>query len=102
MKILLPKQIKMSALINNNTTTSSEEGNSTIFLDSLLDLFSRIENMSHDFRDSEGFSPALAAFFSSISGFEESTTNKFINVPMVELENHHDFFEVHCFGPCPM
>ena len=86
MKILLPKQIKMSTLINNNTTPGSEEGNS-IFLDSLLDLFSRIENMSHDFRDSEGFSPALAAFFSTISGFEESTTNKFIKVPMVEMEN---------------
>ena len=77
----------MSALINNDTRNSSEEGNSTMFLDSLLDLFSRIENMSHDFRDSEGFSHALAAFFSSISGFEESTTKKFINVPMVKLEN---------------
>ena len=81
MKILLPKPIKMSALINNDTTTSSEEANSTIFLDSLLDLFSRIENMSHDFRDSDGFSPALAAFFSSIFAFEKELPTNLLMCP---------------------
>ena len=51
--------LKMLVAINNDTTNSSsmdEEGNnqsnSTTFLESLLELFSKIENMLHEFGNS--------------------------------------------------
>ena len=84
----------MLAAINNDIARFSAideernvQSNPTTLLELLLQLFSQIENMSHEFGNSEAFSPALAEFFSSISGLDQNYIDYFFNVPMIEFEN---------------